>query len=143
MSVMFSMVLMRLDATKPRRQVSGGDDAAQASESLRATAGLAVLQRGGSSPRRLLVKTSDKPIKEIAGDLGVTEQLWRDWVKRHEVDAGRRPGLSNDEREERKRRPRENRARGLDKALLRQGERSDPVAAFRFIAAGGPITMWR
>ena len=56
-----------------------------------------------------LVRTSGRSIKEIAGDLGVTQQSLRNWVKQQEVDVGTRPGISSDEREELRRLRRENR----------------------------------
>jgi transposase len=47
-----------------------------------------------------LVKRSGQSIREIAKDLGVTEQSLRNWVKQYEVDVGKRDGLSSEEREE-------------------------------------------
>ncbi len=67
-----------------------------------------------------LVRTSGKSIKEIATDLGVTEQSLRTWVKQHEVDIGHRPGLSSDEREELKRLRRENRVLREEREILKK-----------------------
>jgi transposase len=47
-----------------------------------------------------LVKKRGQPVREIAKDLGVTEQSLRTWVKQYEVDVGKRDGLSSEEREE-------------------------------------------
>ena len=47
-----------------------------------------------------LVKKRGQPVREIAKDLGVTEQSLRTWVKQYEVDVGKREGLSSEEREE-------------------------------------------
>ena len=47
-----------------------------------------------------LVRRSGQPVREIASDLGVTEQSLRTWVKQYEVDVGKRDGLSSEEREE-------------------------------------------
>ena len=47
-----------------------------------------------------LVRRSGRPVREIAKDLGVTEQSLRTWVKQYEVDVGKRDGLSSEEREE-------------------------------------------
>ena len=47
-----------------------------------------------------LVRRSGQPVREIAKDLGVTEQSLRNWVRQHEVDVGKRDGLSSEEREE-------------------------------------------
>ena len=84
-----------------------------------------------------LVRTSGKSIKEIASDLGVTDQSLRNWVKQHEVDVGTRPGLSSDEREEPKRLRRENRVLREEREILKKAaaffvKESDqnPVAAF-------------
>ena len=45
-----------------------------------------------------LAKKSGRPLREIANDLGVTEQSLRNWVKQADVDAGRAPGLKRGER---------------------------------------------
>jgi transposase len=65
-----------------------------------------------------LVRTSGRPVKEIAKDLGVTEQSLRNWIKQHEVDVGARHGLSSDEREELRRLRRENRKLREEREIL-------------------------
>ena len=47
-----------------------------------------------------LVRTSGRPLREIAVDLGVSTETLRMWVTRVEVDAGRREGLTSEERAE-------------------------------------------
>lgn len=47
-----------------------------------------------------LIKISDKPISQIAKDLGVTDQTLRNWKRQAEIDAGRAEGLTTDERTE-------------------------------------------
>ena len=47
-----------------------------------------------------LVRSSGRPVKEIAADLGVSEQTLRNWVFAAQVDAGEREGLTGDERAE-------------------------------------------
>lgn len=65
-----------------------------------------------------LVRTSGRPVKEIAKDLGVTEQSLRTWIKQYEVDVGTRHGLSSDEREELRRLRRENRKLREEREIL-------------------------
>jgi transposase len=65
-----------------------------------------------------LVRTSGRSVKEIAKDLGVTEQSLRNWVKQYEVDVGKRHGLSTDEREELRRLRRENRLLREEREIL-------------------------
>ena len=67
-----------------------------------------------------LVRTSGRTIKEIAADLGVTEQSLRNWVKQQEVDVGKRPGISSDEREELGRLRRENRVLREEREILKK-----------------------
>jgi len=48
-----------------------------------------------------LVRSSGKSQKEVAHDLGVSANALREWVKRADLDAGRRTdGLTTSEREE-------------------------------------------
>ena len=47
-----------------------------------------------------LFKRAGKPLREIAVDLGVSTETLRMWVRRAEVDGGRREGLTSEERQE-------------------------------------------
>jgi len=47
-----------------------------------------------------LYRRSGKPLRELAVDLGISTETLRMWVRQADVDAGERPGLSTDEREE-------------------------------------------
>ena len=54
-----------------------------------------------------LVMESGRPIAPVARDLGIHPEALRKRVRRAEVDAGKRDGLTSDEREELKRLRRE------------------------------------
>jgi transposase len=54
-----------------------------------------------------LVMESGRPIAPVARDLGIHPEVLRKRVRRAEVDAGKREGLTTDEREELKRLRRE------------------------------------
>jgi transposase len=58
-------------------------------------------------------------IKEAAGDLGVSEQTLRNWVRQGDVDSGRAEGLTTDEREELRRLRRENRRLQQEREILK------------------------
>jgi transposase len=47
-----------------------------------------------------LYRRAGKPLRTIAVDLGVSTETLRMWVQRAEVEEGRRPGLTSEEREE-------------------------------------------
>ncbi len=47
-----------------------------------------------------LVRTSGKPIAQMAGELGVGDSTLGNWVRQDQIDRGEREGLSSDERAE-------------------------------------------
>ncbi len=67
-----------------------------------------------------LCERDDRSIAEVARDFDLTETAVRAWVKQAEVDAGSRPGLSTEEREELTRLRRENRRLRGDVEILKR-----------------------
>jgi len=47
-----------------------------------------------------LARLREKPIKDLARDLGISESCLRNWMHQADVDEGRREGLSSADREE-------------------------------------------
>jgi len=47
-----------------------------------------------------LYRRSGKPLRTIAVDLGVSTETLRIWARQAQVDEGKRPGLSSEERDE-------------------------------------------
>jgi transposase len=71
-----------------------------------------------------LAQSTERSIAQVARDLGVADQTLRNWIKQADVDAGRREGLTSEEREELRRLRRENRT------LLQEREILKKAAAF-------------
>ena len=67
-----------------------------------------------------LVKTSGDPLSQIAKDLGVSDQTLRNWVRQDDVDAGRKSGLTSDERSRLRELERENRKLREEREILRK-----------------------
>lgn len=47
-----------------------------------------------------LARLREKPIGQIAGDLGISESCLRHWVAQADIDDGKRHGLTTDEHKE-------------------------------------------
>ncbi|MGE0504067.1 MAG: transposase [Solirubrobacterales bacterium] len=71
-----------------------------------------------------LAQSTERSIAQVARDLGVSDQTLRNWINQADVDAGRREGLTSEEREELRRLRRENRT------LLQEREILKKAAAF-------------
>lgn len=65
-----------------------------------------------------LARERAKPVRQIAEDLGIAESCLRRWMAQDDIDAGRREGLTRDEREELVRLRRENRVLRMEKEIL-------------------------
>ncbi len=62
---------------------------------------------------------SGTPLKQVAAELGVSEQTLRNWCRQRDIDAGRVEGLTSDEREELRRLRRENRRLTQEREILK------------------------
>ena len=80
----------------------------------------------GRSPRSSRLRSSSAAgaatasIGQVARDFDLTETAVRAWVKQAEIDAGERPGLTTEEREELARLRRENRQLREDVEILKR-----------------------
>lgn len=67
-----------------------------------------------------LTKTSGDSIRQVAKDLGISDQTLRNWVNQADVDAGKREGLSTEERTELRELRRENRKLREEREILKK-----------------------
>ena len=61
------------------------------------------------------MRDSDKPLSQLAKDLGVSEQTLRAWRKQGQVDRGESDGLTSEQLEELRRLRRENRTLQMER----------------------------
>ena len=68
-----------------------------------------------------LVKITDRPIRQIADELGVADQALRNWICADEAGRGGSPGkLATDEREELKALLKENKRLRMEREILKK-----------------------
>jgi transposase len=67
-----------------------------------------------------LCQRGDRSIGQVARDLDLTETSVREWVRQADVDAGRREGLTTEERAELARLRRENRILREERDILKR-----------------------
>jgi transposase len=67
-----------------------------------------------------LARLREKPITQLAADLGVSDQTLRNWLRQADIDEGRRAGLTSEERAELVRLRRANRVLAMENEILKQ-----------------------
>jgi transposase len=67
-----------------------------------------------------LVRVSDRPLRQIAEELGVSSTGLQRWVAQAKIDTGQSPGLTMDERSELVRLRREMRRLELENEILKR-----------------------
>ena len=65
-----------------------------------------------------LVRSSGRPVRQIARELGMSAETLRNWLKQDRIDLGEAEGLTSSEREELRRLRREVSELGLERDLL-------------------------
>ena len=67
-----------------------------------------------------LARLREKPVTQIASDLGISDQTLRNWLRRADIDEGRREGLPTEERAEIVRLRRANRVLEMENEILKR-----------------------
>jgi transposase len=67
-----------------------------------------------------LARLGEKPVAQIASDLGISDSCLRNWMAQADIDEGRREGLSSREREELVELRREARTLKLENEILKR-----------------------
>ncbi len=67
-----------------------------------------------------LLRSSGRTVPQLARELGCSPSSLRNWVSQLDVDEGKTPGLTSDEREELRRLRRENRILAEERDILKK-----------------------
>ena len=67
-----------------------------------------------------IVRSTGKPIAQVARELGIYDSTLGNWVKQDEIDRGEREGLTSDEREELAELRRENARLRMERELIKR-----------------------
>jgi transposase-like protein len=67
-----------------------------------------------------LARLREKPTARVAEDLGISDSCLRNWMAQADIDDGRRPGLTSDERVELVKLRREKRVLELENEILKR-----------------------
>jgi len=67
-----------------------------------------------------LARLREKPVKQLAADLGISDQTLHNWMNQADIDAGRRDGLTTEERAELVRLRRANRVLEMENEILKR-----------------------
>jgi transposase len=69
---------------------------------------------------QLARSSPEKSIRQLAYELGISDQTLRNWVRQAEIDRGEREGLTTGEREELRRLRKENRILREEREILKK-----------------------
>jgi transposase-like protein len=67
-----------------------------------------------------LARRREKSMRQLAADLGISDQTLSNWVKQADIDEGRREGLTTEERAELVRLRRANRVLEMENEILKR-----------------------
>jgi transposase len=67
-----------------------------------------------------LYRDTDKSLREVSSDLGISVESLRKWVRQAEIDGGHREGLTTEEREELRRLKREVKVLREEREILKK-----------------------
>jgi transposase len=70
--------------------------------------------------RAMQMVRDGEPVMQVARRLGIAESGLRRWLEREDVDAGRKPGLTSDERKELAELRRKNRRLEVENEILKR-----------------------
>ncbi len=67
-----------------------------------------------------LARQREKPLRQLASDIGVSDQTLSNWVKQADIDEGKREGLTTEERAELVQLRRKNRVLEMEIEILKR-----------------------